>query len=135
MVRLFLSFNIFLVCMFSFYYFLVRFGPFIYILVLLVPLIIINLWFVGFFDDSIRVRLVTLHYIKQKMPTRSIMALLVIGGTDLNGKHYNFFIISLDFLDFLVVNLWFVGFLDSIRVYIIRWFPLIIYGSLVPLII
>jgi len=30
------------------------------------PLIIINLWFVCFFDDSIRVRLVTLHYIKQK---------------------------------------------------------------------
>src|SRR5436189_277330 len=30
------------------------------------PLIIINLWFVCFFDDSIRVRLVILHYIKQK---------------------------------------------------------------------
>src|SRR2546421_7988252 len=41
------------------------------------PLIIINLWFVCFFDDSIRVRLVTLLIYRTKMPIRSIMALLV----------------------------------------------------------
>ena len=59
------------------------------------------------------------------------MALLVISGTDLNGKHYNFFIIS---LDFFVVNLWFVGFLDSISLYnsLVPLVLSIIYGSLVP---
>src|SRR2546421_3323528 len=65
-------------------------------------LIIINLWFVCFFDNSIRVRLVTLHYIKQKCLPEASWLIGVIDGTDLNGKHYNFFIIS---LGFLVVNL------------------------------
>src|SRR2546426_1653422 len=44
---------------------LIIYGSFDNILVFF-PLIIINLWFVCFFDDSIRVRLVTLHYIQQK---------------------------------------------------------------------
>ena len=78
------------------------------------PLITINLWFVCFFDDSIRVRLVTLHYINKNAYPKHHGFIGVIDGTDLNGKHYNFFIIS---LCFLVVNLWFVGFFDdSIRV-------------------
>src|SRR5437588_715543 len=53
----------------------------IYFLVFFVSFIN-NLWFVGFFDDSIRVRLVTLHYIKQKCLLKHHGFIGVIDGTD-----------------------------------------------------
>src|SRR5437763_15337144 len=60
------------------------------------PLIIINLWFICFFDDnSIRVHLVTLHYIKQKCLLKHHGFIGVIDG--------NFILMKIIIIFFLIL--------------------------------